>query len=978
MIPPPLVGRTKELEAIGSELRRAAAGELRCVLLTGDPGVGKTRLAAEFVERAGADVLGLTARAYPFGETASFGLWVEALEQHLRDLTADHVQALCGGFADDLAALLRSAAAASTRRPVSEQPRPRLLEGLAVLVHNLGNRQPLALVLDDFHHADPSSCEALAYLARTSRDVAILVVIAARPVELGERVVASDVLYSLEQEGQLRRLELAPLPDDELHALAAATLARPDVPASLVAWLATRSQGNPLYAIGLLRALVEEDADLAAPHLASLPEDLRQRVAERLRRLEEPELATLEVLAVLGYRVELRDLVLHRGRPLERLASILERLVAMRLVHERERGHVLTYEISHPLAQEAIYERIGAARRRALHRLVGRSLLAEGRLGAAAPHFARSADPGDGEAIAALLEALREAEARDSYREAFSVLRALLELIPPGDERWLDVLDAMSQTPEWAVDHRADTDAYTGIAALREIDRLLEGSSDHGRRGMVLFRLTSFLGWEAAEPEEAERVGRKAVGLLRRAGDKETARLAAVELSWVYATTRDFPAWEQLARTTLESAEAAEDRVAIMHALGSLGACLFASGRFADSEAALRRAIALAREDGKLYRLTWSLQVLAYVLNRTARVDEARAALAEGIRVNPGGYWDTIVLEVRTETELLAGRFAETIAAVGEALGHNPLGLSRRRAFALGYASMAATELGRLRDAEDFLVQAEKTYAGRTINYWHLTPPWARGLLTWRHGRAEDAVETLRYVAKELRARDIGLSSFALADLAEVAAAAGASAPAAEAAADARAVAEAVGTDAHRGLAAAASGWSSLAATERAAAAAHAAEAVELLAGSGLACYYARALTLLGLATPQSGRTRAIAAFEEAAAIFAQCGAEWRREPVLRELGRLGSRGRRAEASARGRDALSEREREVCELAARGQTAKEIGARLYIGKRTVETHLATAYAKLGVRSKRELQQRAAELGLARSVRGTEDVEAGPY
>src|SRR5207245_4949806 len=121
---------------------------------------------------------------------------------------------------------------------------------------------------------------------------------------------------------------------------------------------------------------------------------------------------------------------------------------------EAEEGRDLTYEIAHPLYQEVVYASIGGARRRALHRHVARALVAAGRPGPAAAHFVRSADVGDPEAVDALRDALAQAEARELHREALALLQALLELLPAGDRRWVDVHDAMGRQPEWIVDHR--------------------------------------------------------------------------------------------------------------------------------------------------------------------------------------------------------------------------------------------------------------------------------------------------------------------------------------------------------------------------------------------------------------------------------------------------------------------------------------------------------------------------------------------
>jgi hypothetical protein len=108
----PLVGRGSEFEHLERELSLASEGQLRAVLLLGEPGVGKTRLATELSRRHGRDALTLTARAYPLGATASLGLWAEGLERHLRGLERSEVLRLCGGDLNDLAALLPSARAA--------------------------------------------------------------------------------------------------------------------------------------------------------------------------------------------------------------------------------------------------------------------------------------------------------------------------------------------------------------------------------------------------------------------------------------------------------------------------------------------------------------------------------------------------------------------------------------------------------------------------------------------------------------------------------------------------------------------------------------------------------------------------------------------------------------------------------------------------------------------------------------------------
>jgi predicted ATPase len=343
--------------------------------------------------------------------------------------------------------------------PPREPPRLRLLEALTALLYNLAREAPVIIFLDDVHLADPSSLDALSYLARNLAGSRVLVLAAARPAELSANPLASDTVLGLEQDELMRRLVLSPLQRDQVGMLAEVVLDTHVAPSPLVDWLFDRSRGNPLFALGLLRSLLDEGGDINHPQLRRLPEEMTQRVTARTRSLDGPALATLELIATLGQRVGFEELVHVGGRTLEELGSICEALVGQRLVVEEERDGHIAYEIAHPLIQETIYQGIAATRRRALHALVARTLVESGRLAAAAPHFVRSAEVGDREAVAAVIDAFRQAEERESYREALALLDALVALVPKGDPRWLDVLDVMASDAQWVVDHIGDIEA---------------------------------------------------------------------------------------------------------------------------------------------------------------------------------------------------------------------------------------------------------------------------------------------------------------------------------------------------------------------------------------------------------------------------------------------------------------------------------------------------------------------------------------
>ncbi len=957
---PRLVGRDSELARLDRELDRCQGGELRCVLICGEPGVGKTRLAQELLHRHADTCHGVSARAYPLGTAAPFSLWVDAFEPALAVLAPTDVAALCGGFADDLAGLLPTVAAVTGSQPSGELARLRLLEGLARILDGLARARPLIAVLDDVHLADPSSWDVLRHAARRFPDLPLLVVATARQTELAGNDVAAQVLFELEQDDALTRLEPGPLGRPGLAELAEALTGRPPPP-ELVDWLVARSRGNALFAVGLVRALLEEGADLTAPRLERLPESLAERVAGRVRGLGATDRATLELLAVLGRSVELGELVRLTDRPLEDLVSTLATLLAGRAVTEEERGREIHYQIHHPVVSDAIYQGIGAARRRVLHREVAAALRRADRTGEAARHFARSAAVGDVDAIDALREAVRQAEDREAYREALELLGELVELLPAGDPGWLDVADAVSWGAEWVVDHRADAHAQLGITAMRALDTLLTGSPDVHRAAAVKFRLASFLAWGALELDEAEVAFRQVVGLCEKGEDRRQALLAARELAWTRGLRGDVAAMEAESTEIAACAEAIGDRFVAMQALAAAGFAATFRGHLAAAEQHLARATAIARDDAKAYRFTALQSITAVCLAMQGRAREAGALLREA-RTRDVGFRETLLVEIEAYVAWLAGDYRASLASARESVAWHPAGTSWRRSWGAAFGALSAIEVGEVSEARQLLARSAQALSDRDPRIYaqHLHRH-SEGVLAWHDDRRVDALRILRQAASALVGSHLAYAPMVLLDLIELEAAAGEPEAVARTAGSLADVASRCDSVLFRGLAALASSWADLVAGRRIDAAAHARTALELLTPTGCRGFLGRAHHTLGRATAADNRAAAVAAFQQAADLFDAAGASARRDRALEDLRSLGSPGRRAADASAGPASLTEREREVARLAAGGLTAREIADRLFVGERTVETHLTRVYAKLGVRSKVELVRRAPEL-----------------
>jgi ATP/maltotriose-dependent transcriptional regulator MalT len=954
------VGRDSDLLLLDQALDVAEHGQLRIVLLLGDPGMGKTRLATEVAARRH-DVVTLSARAYPLGTTAALGLWIEALERHLRTLDSEDVVALAGDSADDLAVVLPSAGAVAGHRGSDRTPRIRVLAALANLLASMSLRSTLVVVLDDVHLADGSSWEALHFLAGSLAESRILVVLTARPAELFGDAVATGVVHALEQEGVLARRTLGPLGAGEMRELAKG-VASGDAPRGLVDWLMDRSRGVPLFALGLLRALLEEDADLARPVLRELPEDLSQRIHARLAQLEGGDRATLELIAALGYRVRISDLAALSGPGDADLADVLDRLVRARLLTQDEHGWDLRFEVAHPLIQEAIYQGIGAAKRRSLHRRIARMLVAAGALGMAAPHFVRSADPGDSEAIDVLCQSLHQAEQLEHHREALSLLEALLHLLPEGDVRWLAVLDQMPVQPEWVIDHRADRGAPTGVLAMRRIRQVLRNSPDVEKRASVSFNLGVLMMWGLGEVPEGRRLVTEAEDLFAQAGNTHARMLADSELGYAHGIIGEPDEHREAARRVIAEAQASGYRLAELQASCLLIWYLLYTGQLAESAPVIERALQIAREDGKLYRLSYLLCQQGWSAAMAGDMPRARLKIAESEAANPA-FRDTHYPDMAVHVCFVSGDLAAAVSTFREGLVWTGE-LGRRRAWGASFAAVALAELGELGEAISIAGAATDVFGGR--HWWSHSAlaTWASGYVTCARGDLAAGLATLLSSGRRLSVIEHWLfGSFVVADAAEVLIDTPEPKLVADTAGLVRAFrwphtmpAMAALRDLATGSLAVAAGRAGEAEPSLAAAAAR-------FADHGWPIYEARARALLGNLVAGHDRERAAAELSAAAELFDRHGAAVRRDRAVRALDRLGRRGRRALTAAAGPQSPTRREREVISLAVSGLTAREIGERLFIGERTVETHLANVYAKLGIGSRADLLRIAESLDL---------------
>ncbi|MBV9061131.1 MAG: AAA family ATPase [Pseudonocardiales bacterium] len=954
--------RARELAALRHEWQRSTSGELRVALVLGDAGTGKTRLADELVPRCTKFPIRLLAHNCLFHSMPPLGPWAEALRLRAGGHNGDRACHICGSGLDRLSPLVRRAGTVHDQASCTEALRYHLVEWIPGLLATASRDRPIVLVLDDVHRSDDAVWQMLLRLGRDCPGSRLFVLATARPAELAKSRTALEALHALEQGARVRRIALAPLSRQDLQELVADTLGQDRAPAALVDWLTARAQGNLRFAVGLLEALAESDADVHAPVLDRVPERLARWIRTELAQVDPPALAVLELLAVAGEVMDPDDLAAITRLPAEHVAVILEQLSRAGTVIERQREGSLGYGLARVLTREVLYSDIGAARRRVLHRRVAAALLASGRNEAAVSQYIRAAQAGDGEAVVALVELVRRAREHSFDALAWRAVSALQDLLPAGDDRWNQVLDALAWRPNWGIVDRPEH-YVAEIGAVQQMRQLLPRVTDLQRQAAYRLWLAGLFAYGAGNVEAGVRECWQAFALCQQAGCGVAARSAAIELAKIRGWSGDLRGEEVAAQQLLSEAEQNGDQRGIAEALAALGHTLGWQGRFDAAEKVLLRSVDLAATAAQLPWMSQSLALLACLDACRGDLISARARCAQAAASSPPD--DPTIGRCGEFIELLAGDLIMAQAHARAAQRHEPAARCRMPVRLASRAAMAAAELGDLTGARRHLHEITCPDSGR-LGILEPLHWWAEGVVARAEGRPSAAATALRRAVEGYTAMGAyALRGFVLADLAEVTVSAGdgdagdATASITQWAGD---NARRTGAPIHQTLQLLVTAWALIGQHRHDAAARAARQAVEGFSARGYALLAARARVTYADAIQRFDRHAAEEALRTAAATFEECGATMRYQEVRTRLRQLGLARRCTAPTEPTLASLTRRERQVAALAAGGYTAAQIAAQLHIGVRTVETHLARSYPKLGITCKQQLVHRAAELG----------------
>src|SRR3954452_11024615 len=398
----PLLGRARELAELTSAFEDARAGRGGLVLIHGEPGIGKTRLArtlGDHAREAGAQVA--LARGWEGGGAPSYWHWLQVIRALAAERDDARLAKDLGAGARWVAQLApeigeRVGAAAAGDASESDQARFALFDAVAVFLRRVAGDAPLVVLLDDLHTADLPSLLLLAFLARAIGDCPVLVVSTHHDAGPSRGPEVEGVFGELSRFG--RRIEVGGLGPDDLRRLIVHRSGE-QPPDDLVQRLAAVTEGNPFFSDEVVRLLVAHGHVEPGSRLP-LPDGVRDAIRRRLQTLSPPAREALEVAAVAGRGFRVATLERGAGVPRAELLERLDEALALHLLDEAP-SQDGSFRFAHGLIRETLYNDLSAIRRARLHGAVGEALERAGtgpggaRLLELAHHFIEAAPAGD-------------------------------------------------------------------------------------------------------------------------------------------------------------------------------------------------------------------------------------------------------------------------------------------------------------------------------------------------------------------------------------------------------------------------------------------------------------------------------------------------------------------------------------------------------------------------------------------------------
>jgi tetratricopeptide (TPR) repeat protein len=381
----PFVGRQRDLAELNAAIDETLAGRGRLILLSGEPGIGKTRLADELAgDAASRGMRVVWGRCWEGGGAPAYWPWIQVVRALIASLDpagrhlvfeSEHAAPMVETIAQIVPEIFSLAPRAARPQQLShsdpQQSQFRLFDSIATLLKDAARISPMLVVLDDLHDADIASLTMLRFIARELRSAAIFIVGTYREVE------ARRLLELREQIGDLgrdaRSLPLSGLSSAEVAEYFKMVIGE-QADAALVGRVHKASAGNPLFVDGIVRGLIAErdqGRDITAHESFSAPHNVREAIGRRLAKLSDSARAVLEVAAAVGNEFDAAICMRVEEIPREQLNSQIDEAARDGVVVALGQGR---YRFTHALIRGCIYEALDTNSRIRLHGSIGAAI----------------------------------------------------------------------------------------------------------------------------------------------------------------------------------------------------------------------------------------------------------------------------------------------------------------------------------------------------------------------------------------------------------------------------------------------------------------------------------------------------------------------------------------------------------------------------------------------------------------------------
>ncbi len=445
------VGREPELRQLKSAFDGAISGQGALMMVTGEPGIGKTALCEQLSTyvtlRGGRTLVG---HCYEAGSLSlPYLAFVEALRSYVLSREVKDLREELGTGAADVARIIseiRERLKIKLRpQKDPEEERYRLLQAVTGFLSNAANVQPMMVVLEDLHDADRGTLEMLTHVSRNLAGARLLIVGTYRDVELDRSHPLSAALAELRRVSTYSRVLLRGLNADEVRRMLE-TVCGHAVPWSLAEAVHRQTEGNPLFVQEVVRYLFEQGLITREaggqwrptgqrPLEMSIPEGLRDVIGKRLSLLSPKCNQLLAVASVIGREFTMETLKAVTGTNEDIFVNALKEAVRLSILEERSHRGAVRYRFTHAFFRQTLYEEMIAPQRLKLHQQVARALetLYVRRLkehaAELAEHFSHSTDPADlTKAVEYGEMAAKRATDVYAYGEAVRLLSQALEV----------------------------------------------------------------------------------------------------------------------------------------------------------------------------------------------------------------------------------------------------------------------------------------------------------------------------------------------------------------------------------------------------------------------------------------------------------------------------------------------------------------------------------------------------------------------